>query len=128
MISKQTWLYASDNTNVRWLKTFHLYKGFHRRSSTVGFFIKGSARIVEPPRLEYKGFKFKFNKKGDICRMILIRVTKVLRRIDGSSTAFRSNTGILIKKKQNVKSKYLRGPSTYHLRRKKFKTLYKTLL
>ena len=60
--------------------------------------------------------------------MILIRVTKVLRRIDCSSTAFRSNTGILIKKKQNVKSKYLRGPSTYHLRRKKFKTLYKTLL
>ncbi len=128
MISKQTWLHASDNTNVRWLKTFHLYKGFHRRSSTVGFFIKGSARIVEPPRLEYKGFKFKFNKKGDICRMILIRVARVLRRIDGSSTSFPSNTGILIKKKQNVKSKYLHGPSTYHLKRKKFKTLYKCLV
>jgi ribosomal protein L14 len=128
MISKQTWLYASDNTNVRWLKTFHLYKGFHRRATTVGFFIKGSARIVEPPRLEYKGFKFKFNKKGDICRMLLIRVARTLRRVDGSSTSFRSNTGILIKKKQNVKSKYLQGPSTYHIKRKKFKTLYKTLV
>ena len=128
MISKQTWLYASDNTNVRWLKTFHLYKGFHRRATTVGFFVKGSARIVEPPRLEYKGFKFKFNKKGDICRMLLIRVARTLRRVDGSSTSFRSNTGILIKKKQNVKSKYLQGPSTYHIKRKKFKTLYKTLV
>lgn len=128
MISKQTWLFASDNTNVRWLKTFHLYKGFHRRATTVGFFIKGSARIVEPPRLEYKGFKFKFNRKGDVCRMILIRVARTLRRIDGSSTSFASNTGILIKKKQNVKSKYLQGPSTYHIKRKKFKTLYKTLV
>jgi len=128
MISKQTWLFASDNTNVRWLKTFHLYKGFHRRATTVGFFIKGSARIVEPPRLEYKGFKFKFNKKGDVCRMILIRVARTLRRIDGSSTSFASNTGILIKKKQNVKSKYLQGPSTYHIKRKKFKTLYRTLV
>lgn len=128
MISKQTWLYAADNTNVRWLKTFHLYKGFHRRVSTTGFFIKGSARIVEPPRLEYKGFKFKFNKKGDICRMLLIRVVKTLRRVDGSSTTFNSNSGILIKKQQNVKSKYLQGPTTYQLKRKKFKSLYKLVL
>jgi len=128
MILKQTWLSASDNTNVRWLKTFHLYKGFHRRASTVGFFVKGSARVVEPPRLEYKGFKFKFNKKGDICRMLLIRVARTLRRLDGSSLGFNSNTGILIKKKQNVKSKYLQGPSSYHLKRKKFKSLYKILI
>ena len=61
MIFKQTWLSVSDNTNVRWLQVFHLYKGFHRKSTKVGFFIKGSARVIEPPRIEYKGFKFKFN-------------------------------------------------------------------
>ena len=59
MIQKKSWLNVSDNTNVNWLQTFHLYKGFKRRSSTIGFFIKASARIVEPPRVEYKGFKFK---------------------------------------------------------------------
>jgi len=73
MIFKQTWLEVSDNTNVRWLQVFHLYKGFHRKSTKVGFFVKSTARIVEPPRLEYKGFKFKFNKKGDICRGLIIR-------------------------------------------------------
>lgn len=128
MILKQTWLHAADNTNVRWLQTFHLYKGSYRHASTVGLFIKGSARIVEPPRLEYKGFKFKFNKKGDICRMMLIRVNRHLRNFDGSSISFFSNSGILIKKKQNVKSKYLHGPTTHHLKRKKFKSLYKTVL
>lgn len=128
MITRQTWVHASDNTNVRWLKTFHLYKGFDRRSTTVGFFIKASARVVEPPRLEYKGFKFKFNKKGDICRAMLVRCAWPLRRLDGSVAVFLTNSGILIKKKQNVKSKYIQGPSTYHLKRKKFKSLFKTLL
>jgi len=128
MISKQSWVHVSDNTNVRWLRTFHLYKGFHRKVSTVGFFIKGSARIVEPPRIEYKGFKFKFNRKGDICRALLIRCRKSIRKLDGSVTSFFSNSGILIKKKQNVKSKYINGPSSYHLKRKKFKSLFKSLI
>ena len=128
MILKQTWVHASDNTNVRWLQIFHLYKGFFRHSTGIGGFVKGSVRIVEPPRLEYKGFKFKFNKKGDICRMLIIRTTKITRRLDGSSTVFPINSGILIKKKQNPKSKYLQGPTLYQLRRKKFKTLYRTVI
>jgi len=128
MIIKQSWVHASDNTNVRWLRTFHLYKGFDRRRTTVGFFIKGSARVVEPPRIEYKGFKFKFNKKGDVCRAILVRCSFPLRRLDGSTMKFYSNSGLLIKKKQNVKSKYIQGPSLYQLRRKKFKTLFPTVL
>ena len=83
---------------------------------------------MEPPRLEYKGFKFKFNKKGNICRALLVRCRKSFRRLDGSLVTFFSNSGILIKKKQNVKSKYINGPSSYQLKRKKFKTLFKTLV
>ena len=128
MISKETWLAISDNTNVRWLKVFHLYKGFQRRHSTLGLFVKGSARVVEPPRLEYKGFKFKFNKKGNICRSLLVRCVFKLRRADGSSLWFLGNSGVLIKKKQNIKSKYIQGPTTVNLKRKKFKTLFKTVL
>lgn len=128
MLSKQSWLHTADNTNVRWLRLFHLYKGFDRRSTTVGFFVKGSARVVEPPRLEYKGFKFKFNKKGDICRALIVRVRRPLWRYDGSTSSFQVNNGILIKKKQNVKSKYIHGPATFHIHRKKFKALFKTLV
>jgi ribosomal protein L14 len=128
MILKQSWLGISDNTSVRWLRTFHLYKGFHRTRTTVGFFIKGSARVTEPPRLEYKGFKFKFNKKGDVCRGIILRGRYGLRRLDGGSNLFYTNNAILIKKRQNIKSKYLLGPSRYHLRRKKFKTVLRFVL
>jgi large subunit ribosomal protein L14 len=99
MIQKKSWLNVSDNTNVNWLQTFHLYKGFRRQSSTIGFFIKGSARVVEPPRVEYKGFKFKFNKKGNICRGLLVRTAFPNRRLDGSVSRFYENSIILIKKK-----------------------------
>lgn len=124
MIFKQTWLEVADNTNVRWLQVFHLYKGFHRRSSKVGFFIKATARVVEPPRLEYKGFKFKFNKKGDICRGLLIRSRYHLNKNDGSSIYFRDNSTILLKKKQDIKSKYLYGPVSYLIKRKKFLSVF----
>jgi large subunit ribosomal protein L14 len=124
MIFKQTWLSISDNTNVRWLQVFHLYKGFYRKSSQIGFFIKGSARVVEPPRLEYKGFKFKYNKKGDICRGLVVRNKYNITRNDGSVVYFNQNSIIMIKKKQDIKSKYLYGPISYKIKRKKFLNLF----
>lgn len=128
MICRKTWVSISDNTNVNWLQIFHLYRGFFRRTSSIGFFIKGSARSVEPPRIEYKGFKFKFNRKGDICRCIIVRVVKPLVKLDGSVVRFKKNNGLLIKKKQDLKSKYIFGPSTTLLKRKKFKTLFRKIL
>jgi ribosomal protein L14 len=128
MIQKKSWLNVSDNTNVNWLQTFHLYKGFKRGSSPIGFFIKGSARVVEPPRVEYKGFKFKFNKKGNICRGLLVRTAYVNRRLDGATTLFYENSTILIKKKQDPKSKYIFGPTLCGLKRKKFKSLFKSVV
>ena len=128
MILKLTWLSIADNTNVKWLQVFHLYKGFHRKRTGLGFFIKGSARIVEPPRIEYKGFKFKFNKKGDICRAIIVRTKFPTKRLDGSVLYFRYNNAILIRKKQDLKSKYVFGPVSSTINRKKFKSIFKTIV
>ena len=107
---------------------FHLYKGFKRTSTKTGFFVKGSAKIVEPPRIEYKGYKFKYNKKGNICRGLVIRQSYNIQRYDGSPIRFGANNVVLIKKKQNLKSKYLVGPTTLFLKRKKFKSLFPNLI
>jgi large subunit ribosomal protein L14 len=128
MIFKKTWLNVADNTNVNWLQTFHLYKGFYRKSTKSGQFIKGSARSVEPPRIEYKGFKVKFNKKGDICRGLIIRNKYNTKIVDGGVLNFFNNSIILIKKKQELKSKYLFGPISRNLRRKKFILLFKNVI
>ena len=84
--------------------------------------------MVEPPRVEYKGFKFKFNKKGDICRGLIVRNKYRVKKNDGSAIYFKKNSIILLKKKQDLKSKYLYGPVSLALKRKKFLTLFSSVI
>ena len=128
MIKKESWLSVNDSTNIRWVKVFHLYKGFLRRQTKPGFYIKGSARVVEPPRIEYKGFKYKYSIKGDICRMFLVRSNYKLFSKSNFYLTFTGNTGFIIKKKNDAKSKFIYGPISRLLNRKKVLTLFKTVL
>ena len=85
------------------MKIFHLYKGFKRKSTEEGFFVKGSAKIVEPPRIEYKGFKYKYNIKGDICRGLICRSRNLRFNINKDTLRFNNNSVITIKKKKRSK-------------------------
>jgi large subunit ribosomal protein L14 len=84
--------------------------------------------VIEPPRIEYKGFKVKYSKKGDICRALLVRTRYMLKKKDSSMIYFFSNDALLIKKKQDLKSKYIYGPAVKLLRRKRFLTAFKTII
>ena len=84
--------------------------------------------MVEPPRIEYKGFKIRFNKKGDICRGIIVRHRYHIAGCDGMRTRFNANSVILLKKKQDLKSKYLYGPVSYLIKRKRFVSLFDVVL
>ena len=89
-------------------------------------FVKGSALVVEPPRIEYKGFKYKYSVKGDICRLLVIRVAKQTTSKSLFNITFPSNEAIIIKKKQNPSSKFLNGPtSRIATKRRKLMTLFK---
>jgi ribosomal protein L14 len=124
VLQKQTWLFLTDNTNVRWLRLFQLYKGSFRKSTHEGLFIKGSARIVEPPRIEYKGFKYRYKVKGDICRCWIARTRLRQYYIDHRFVQFNDNSGININKKVNIMSKYINGPISRSIQRKKLVTLF----
>lgn len=92
--------------------------------STIGFFVKGSSRVVEPPRIEYKGFKYKYNVKGDIVRVLLVRSNRQELNPTQSLVRFQTNAGLTIKKKYDPKSKYLNGPVSRKLNRKKLLSLF----
>ena len=125
MLLKESWSSLADGTNVRWIKIFHLYKGFWRRSTHEGLFVKGSAQIVEPPQITYKGTKFKYTKKGDIVRSLIVRTLKPARSKTGFSALTNTNDSLTIKKKQALKSKYVKGVVfTNALKRRKFLTLF----
>lgn len=107
------------------MRIFQLYKGFYRRFSKEGFFIKGSARVVEPPRIEYKGFKYKYKIKGDICRSWLSRTLINSYKKDKRYLKFSDNSGISINKRANIMSKYINGPISKGINKKKLISLFK---
>lgn len=128
LLQKESWIFITDNTNVKWVKTFHLYKGFKRKTTKESFFVKSSARIVEPPRIEYKGFKYKYKIKGDICKVWICRSNKSKFLKDIRGTKFKGNAGLNVNKKMNVMSKYINGPVSRSLRQKKLLTLFYTII
>ena len=128
MLAKESWLYITDNSNVRWLNIFQLYKGSFRKSTKEGLFIKGSARVVEPPRIEYKGFKYKYKIKGDICRSWVCRSLFKRKYGDHKSILFGDNSAININKKNNLMSKYINGPISKSISQKKLTTLFKFVI
>jgi ribosomal protein L14 len=126
MLLKESWSVLADGTNVRWLKIFHLYKGFFRSCTSEGLFVKASAQIVEPPQIVYKGTKFKYAVKGDILRCIIICTVRPNLTRSGLTVKLDTNSTLTIKKKQVPKSKYTKGVvSKSALRRKKFTSLFK---
>jgi ribosomal protein L14 len=128
VLQKQTWLFITDNTNVRWIKIFQLYKGSFRKFTHEGLFVKGSARIVEPPRIEYKGFKYRYKVKGDICRNWVIRSKFLVKSSDFKCVKFNDNAGININKKVNIMSKYINGPIVRAVNKKKLILLFNKVL
>ena len=79
MIQKQTWVNICDSSSALWVKVFQLYGGFFRKTTSVGFFIKGSVRVYKPQVIFYKGYTKKKVKKGLIRRSILVRQTYNLK-------------------------------------------------
>jgi ribosomal protein L14 len=105
-----------------------MYKGFNRKASKISFFLKASARIVEPPRLEYKGFKYKYSLKGDIVRLWFVRSVYTTRNVDMSILSFNDNSAVIIRKKQDTKSRFINGPVSRNIKRRRLMSLFNTVL
>lgn len=128
MLCKESWIFITDNTNVKWIKIFHLYKGFNRKVTKESYFVKGSARVVEPPRIEYKGFKYKYKIKGDICRIWICRTNRAIFHNDKRCIKFFENSGLNVNKKANVLSKYINGPIVKSVGQKKLISLFNSVI
>ena len=91
----------------------------------MGFFVKNSTRLIKPPRIEYKGFKFKIFRRGEIIRTLITHQRYRIPRLDGAVLTTRANMAIILKRRHDVQSRYLRGPALRYLNRKRFIILFK---
>ena len=84
--------------------------------------------MIKPYRIEYKGFKYCYKVKGGTCRCRITRTKINLKSYDSKFTQFNDNAGININKKVNIMSKYINGPVSRSIRRKKLVTLFKKVV
>lgn len=88
-----------------------MYKGFNRKSSRVGDFVKSSVKKTAPDN---------WIKKKTKLRGIIIRTKFDVINNDGSSFCFKENNVILLKKRLTPKGKEVFGPIVRKIKRKKF--------
>ncbi len=119
MIQKTTILVPADKCGVLTVNTFHLYKGFSRKTSTFGDFIKISVRKIKPENPLTKKSKRK---------AIIVRTKKELPVGDGSYIRFDYNSVVLLKKRLTPEGKEIFGPIMRTFKKKKFLSSFSGLI
>lgn len=101
-------LIPCDTTGVFLTRIFHIYQ---RKVGKTGVFCKTSVRLTKPKCRIKKGKKYK---------NFIVRSVYPLLLKDGSYYSYINNASVLIKKRLTMKGRVVFGPTTYHIKKKKF--------
>lgn len=111
MIQTETVLNCCDNSGARRLLCIKVLGGSKRRYASLGDVIVVSVKEASPNAKV---------KKGDVKKAVIVRVTKEIRRKDGSYLRFDDNAAVIIDAKGEPVGTRLFGPIARELRFKKF--------
>lgn len=111
MIQHCTRLMVADNSGAKELKCIKVLGGTRRRYATIGDIIVCS---VKAATAESK------IKKGDVCKAVIVRTRKEVRRTDGSYIRFDENAAVLINPAKEPIGTRVFGPVARELRGKAF--------
>ena len=111
MIQMQTNLDVADNSGARRVMCIKVLGGSKRKYATIGDVIVVSVKEAIP-----RGRV----KKGDVMKAVVVRVSKDIRRPDGSIIRFDRNAAVLINKQGEPIGTRIFGPVTRELRARKF--------
>jgi len=119
MIQKSSILVPADKCGVFTVNTFHLYRGFSRKLSKFGDYIKVSVRKIKPENQLVKKSKRK---------ALIIRTKKSIPLNDGSFARFDYNSVVLLKKRLTPEGKEIFGPIVRNFKKKKFLSSFSGLI
>ena len=111
MIQTETNLSIADNSGAKRVQCIKVLGGSKRRYAAVGDVIVVSVKEAAP-----RGKV----KKGDVHRAVVVRTSKEIRRVDGSSIIYDNNAAVLINKQEEPIGTRIFGPVTRELRGKNF--------
>jgi large subunit ribosomal protein L14 len=111
MIQEYTLLTVADNSGARKVRCFRILGGSHKRYARIGDIIVASVKDAIPGAAI---------KKGDVCRAVVVRITRETRRKDGSYIRFSDNAAVIIDEQGEPKGTRIFGPVARELREKEF--------
>lgn len=111
MIQMQTELDVADNSGAKKVMCVKVLGGSRRRYASIGDVIVVSIREALPNSKV---------KKGDVARAVIVRVTKEIRRKDGSYIRFDRNAAVLVSAQGEPIGTRIFGPVARELRAKKY--------
>lgn len=109
MIQMQTNLKVADNSGARRVQCIKVLGGAGRRYASVGDIIVVSIKEAIPTGRV---------KKGEVRRAVVVRVSKDIKRPDGSAIRFDSNAAVLVNNTNEPIGTRIFGPVPRELRAK----------
>jgi large subunit ribosomal protein L14 len=119
MIQKGSYLLCSDKNGALLVGVFHLYRGFYKKYSVFGGFLKISIKKTTASFLVLKKSKFK---------AILILTRKNQKKNDGSFLKFKANSCVLLKRRLSPLGKEISGPANFNIFRRRFSFSFAVLI
>lgn len=111
MIREQTNLSIADNSGARLVQCIRVLGGSRKRCAGVGDVVVVAVKEALPDRRV---------KKGDVCKAVIVRTKKGVKRSDGTEIRFDSNAAVLINAQNEPVGTRVFGPVVRELRAKQY--------
>ncbi len=111
MIQAESRLKVADNSGAKELLCIRVIGGSRKRYANVGDTIVATVKDATPGGVV---------KKGDVVQAVVVRTTRGVKRIDGSTIKFDENAAVIIKEDKQPRGTRIFGPVARELREKDF--------
>jgi|TARA_Y100000590_G_scaffold470312_1_gene663531 large subunit ribosomal protein L14 len=107
MIQSETRLRIADNTGAKEVLCFKVLGGSRKKYARIGDQIVITVKKALPEGMV---------KKGDVCRAVVVRTRKEVKRRDGSSIRFDENAAVILDGQGEPRGTRIFGPVARELR------------
>jgi large subunit ribosomal protein L14 len=111
MIQEETNLTVADNSGAKKVRCIRVLGGHGKRYASLGDLVVVSVKSALPNSNV---------KKGEVCRAVIVRTNKEVKRKDGSYIRFDDNAAVILNNQGEPRGTRIFGPVARELREKNF--------
>ncbi len=111
MVQEETNLVVADNSGAKKVRCIRVLGGHGKRYARVGDMVVCSVKAALPNGNV---------KKGEVCKAVIVRTSKEIKRKDGSFIRFDDNAAVILKNDGEPRGTRIFGPVARELREKNY--------